>query len=107
MKLVTKPDKRDRTVEPRVGAKVLRNNDAAVPIEAENLDIAVECDREFVALVRIVRQAAEKPIDLFRKSFAAAIERALSLCAPKLRANAAKSGFVNCVPTTRPAYSRS
>src|SRR5262249_20674783 len=34
----------------------------------------VERDREFVALVRIIRQAREKPVDLFCKSLAACIE---------------------------------
>jgi hypothetical protein len=55
-------------------AKRFRNDDAPVPVEGENLDIAVERDRELIALIRIVRQAREKPVDLARKPFAAAIE---------------------------------
>ena len=44
------------------------------PIDGEDLDVAIERDRQLVALVRIVRQASEKPVDLFRKSLAACIE---------------------------------
>jgi hypothetical protein len=57
-----------------VRAKVLRKTDASVPIDREDLDIAIERDRQLIALVRIIRQAREKPIDLFCKSFAACIE---------------------------------
>jgi len=49
-----------------VGAKFLRKDDAAVPVDRENLDITIERDRELIPLIRIVRQAAEKPIDLLR-----------------------------------------
>ncbi len=74
LKLIAKADKSDRTVEARVTAKAFRKDDAAVPIDSENLDVAVERDRELVSLVRIIREAREKPIDLFRKSLAACIE---------------------------------
>jgi hypothetical protein len=57
-----------------VGAKTFRKDDAAVAIDRENLDVAIERDRQLIALVRIVRQAREKPIDLFCKSLAASIE---------------------------------
>ena len=57
-----------------VRAKPFRKDDASVAVDRENLDVAVERDRQLVALVRIVRQAREKPIDLFRKSLAACIE---------------------------------
>ena len=75
MKLVAKADKSDLISKTGVAAKAFRNDDAAVPIDAENLDVAVERDREFIPLVRIVRQAREKPVDLFCKSLAACIER--------------------------------
>ncbi len=74
LKLVTKADKSDLSAKARVGAKRLRKDDAAVAVDREDLDVAVERDREFVALVRIVRQASEKPVDLACKSFAARIE---------------------------------
>ena len=57
LKLVAKADKSDRTVEARVAAKAFRKDDAAVPIDSENLDVAVERDRELVSLVRIIREA--------------------------------------------------
>ncbi len=74
LKLVAKADKCDLICKTGMAAKAFRNDDTAVPIDPENLDVAVECDREFVSLVRIVRQACEKPVDLFRKSLAACIE---------------------------------
>ena len=74
LKLVAKADKCDVILQIGVAAKAFRKDDTAIPVDAENLDVAVECDREFVSLVRIVRQACEKPIDLLRKSLAACIE---------------------------------
>jgi hypothetical protein len=74
LKLLTKADKRDLGCEACVRAKVLRKADATVPIEREDLNVAIERDRELVALVRIIRQAREKPVDLFCKSLAACIE---------------------------------
>jgi hypothetical protein len=74
LKLVTEANKRDGGVQAGVGAKALRKDDAAVAIDRENLDVAVERDRQLVALIRIVRQAREKPVDFLCKSFAACIE---------------------------------
>jgi len=74
LKLVAKADKSDFGLNAGVGAKRLRKNDAPITINREDLDIAVQRDREFIALVRIVRQACEKPVDLLRKSLAACIE---------------------------------
>ena len=74
MKLVAKADKCDVILKTGMTAKRFRKDDAPVPVDAENLDVAVECDRELVSLVRIVRQACEKPIDLFRKSLPASIK---------------------------------
>ena len=75
LKLITKADKRDCGIDPCMRPKDFRKHDAAVAIDREHLDVAVECDRELIALIRIVWQAREKPVDLFRKSFAACIER--------------------------------
>ncbi len=75
LKLVTKADKSDLSAKARVGAKRLRKDDAAVTVDREDLDVTIERDRQLVSLVRIVRQASEKPVDLARKSFAACIER--------------------------------
>ena len=76
LKLAAKADKSDLTPgrEARVRTKLFRKDDTAVPIDAENLDVAVERDREFVPLIRIIREAREKPVDFLRKSLAAAIE---------------------------------
>ena len=74
LEFVAQADKSDLGCETRVRAKVFRNDDTAVTVDRENLDVAVECDREFVPLIRIVRQASEKPVDLLRKSFAATIK---------------------------------
>src|SRR5690606_30543753 len=70
LKLVAKADKRDVIAKIGVGAKRFRKDDTPVSIDAENLDVAVERDRELIPLVRIVWQAREKPVDLFRKSLA-------------------------------------
>ena len=59
LKLVAKADKCDVIFKTGVTAKAFRNDDTPVAIDAENLDVAVERDREFVPLVRIVRQARE------------------------------------------------
>ena len=74
LKLVAKADKSDLGSKPAWRAKRFRKDDASVAIDGENLDVAVKGDRQLVALVRIVRQACEKPIDLLRKSLAACIE---------------------------------
>ena len=74
LKLVAKPDESDFGLKTGVGAKRLRKDDAPVAVDREDLDVTVERDREFVTLIRIVRQACEKPIDLLRKSLAACIE---------------------------------
>jgi hypothetical protein len=74
LKFVTQADKSDLGGKARVRAELFRNDDAAVPVEPEILDRPVERDREFVPLVRIVRQAAEKPVDFLRKPLPAAIE---------------------------------
>src|SRR3990170_1955998 len=74
LKLIAKADKRDCGVEAGVRAKPFRKDDAAVAVDRENLDVAVERERELIALVRIVRQTCEKPIDFLCKSFAACIE---------------------------------
>ena len=58
-----------------MGAKCFRKHDASVLVEAEDVNVSIERDREFVALVRIIRQACEKPIDFLRKALAASIER--------------------------------
>ena len=58
-----------------MGAKRLRKHDASVLIEAEDVHVTIERDRQLVALVRIVRQAVEKPVDFLRKALAACIER--------------------------------
>ena len=65
LKLVTQADKSDLGRKTGVRAKALRKADAPVAVDGEDLDVAVERDRQLIALVRIVRQAREKPIDLF------------------------------------------
>ena len=52
----------------------MRKDDTPVAVDREDLDVAVKRDRQLVTLVRIVRQACEKPIDFLRKSLAACIE---------------------------------
>jgi len=74
LKLVTKADKSDLGADAGVSAKRLRKDDASVAVDREDLNVAVERDRQLVSLVRIVRQAREKPIDFLRKSLAACIE---------------------------------
>jgi hypothetical protein len=74
LELVAKADKSDLGGDTGVDAKRLRKDDASVPVDGEDLDVAVKRDRQFVPLVRIVRQACEKPVDLLRKSLAASIE---------------------------------
>src|SRR5690606_12959629 len=74
LKLVAKADKCDVILNTGMAAKRFRKDDAPVAVDAENLDVAVERDRELVSLVRIVRQAREKPVDLSRKSLAARIK---------------------------------
>ena len=59
LKLVAKADKCDLIFKTGVTAKAFRNDDTPVAVDPENLDVAVECDRELVSLVRIVRQARE------------------------------------------------
>src|SRR6185369_1193993 len=58
-----------------VGAKPFRKHDASVLIDGDDVHVTIERDRQLVALVRIIRQAVEKPVDLARKALAACIER--------------------------------
>ena len=51
LELISEADKRNGGVQVGVGAKVFRKDDAAVAIDRENLDVAVECDRQLVALI--------------------------------------------------------
>jgi hypothetical protein len=51
LKLVAKADKCDVILKIGVAAKDFRKDDTPVAIDAENLDVAVECDRELVPLV--------------------------------------------------------
>ena len=51
LKLVAKANKCDLGCETGVRAKTFRKADAAVPIEAENLDVAVERDRQLISLI--------------------------------------------------------
>ena len=74
LKLLAKSDESDDRGDAAVRAKPFRKDDASVPVEPDNLDVAVERDREFVSLVRIVGETREKPIDFLRKSLAACIE---------------------------------
>ena len=57
MEFIAQADKSDLGCEARMRAKLFRKDDTAVPIDRENLDVAVERDRELVPLIRIVRQA--------------------------------------------------
>ena len=74
LKFLTQSDKSDMGRKSGMRAKRLRKDDASVAVEAEDLDIAIERDRQLVALIRIVWQAREKPIDLLCKALAACIE---------------------------------
>lgn len=74
LKLFAKPDKCDLILKTGMTPKAFRKDDAAIPIDREKLNVAIERDREFIPLIRIVWQASEKPVDLFRKSFPARIE---------------------------------
>src|SRR6185436_13403578 len=56
-------------------AKRFRKHDASVLVDGERVHVTIERDRELVALVRIIRQAVENPVDVLRKSLAACIER--------------------------------
>ena len=51
LKLVAKADKSDRALKIGVAAKAFRKDDTSVAVDRENLDVAVERDREFVPLV--------------------------------------------------------
>src|SRR5690606_5115540 len=75
LKLVAQPDKSDLIGNTGVGAKRFRKDDAPILVDAEDLHVAVERDRELVPLVRILREMGEKIIDFLRKSLAARIER--------------------------------
>ena len=75
LKFLTQADKSDMGRKSGVRAKRFRKDDASVAIEAEDVDVAVERDRQLVPLVRIIWQASEKPIDLLCKALAACIER--------------------------------
>src|SRR5258706_12917732 len=74
LKLVAKPDKSDLMGKAGMGTKRLRKDDASILIDGQDLHIAVERNRQLVALVRIVRQACQKPIALLPKSVAASID---------------------------------
>ena len=71
-----------------VGAKPFRKHDTSVLIDAEDLHVTIERDRKLVALVRIIRQAVEKPVDFARKALAACIERRI----PAIATEAAPMG---------------
>ena len=58
-----------------VRAKRFRKHDASVLIDAEGDHVAVERDRQLVPLVRIIRQAVEKPVDVRGRARAACSER--------------------------------
>ena len=75
LKFLAKADESDVGRKAGVRAKRFRKHDASVLIDDENVDVTIERDRQLVPLVRIVRQAGEKPVDLLRKSLAACIER--------------------------------
>ena len=75
LEFLAQADKRDVGLQAGVRAKRFRKHDASVLIEAEDLHVTIERDRQLVALVRIVRQAIEKPVDFLRKALAACIER--------------------------------
>lgn len=74
LKLLAKPDKCDLILKTGMTPKAFRKDDAAIPIDREKLNVAVERDRELIPLIRIVWKAREKPVDFFRKSFATCIE---------------------------------
>src|SRR5262249_18561092 len=57
-----------------VRAKRLRKHDTPVLIDRKNVHISIERDRQLVSLIRIIRQAIEKPVDLLCKALAACIE---------------------------------
>jgi hypothetical protein len=54
-------------------AKRLRKHDASVLVDGKRMHVTIERDRQLVPLVRIVRQAIEKPVDVVRKPLAASI----------------------------------
>src|SRR4029450_10751985 len=70
LELAAKADKSDVARKAGVGAKPLRKHDTSVLIDGEDLHVTIERDRQLVALVRIVRQAVEKPVDLARNALA-------------------------------------
>ncbi len=57
LKLVAKAHKCDLVFKTGMTAKAFRKDDAAVTVDREDLDVAIERDREFIPLVRIVWQA--------------------------------------------------
>src|SRR5262249_45352944 len=63
LKLRAQADKSDMGSNAGVGAKRFRKHDASLLVDREDVHIAVERDRELVALVRIIRKAVEKPVD--------------------------------------------
>src|SRR5689334_13988422 len=75
LKFLTQADKSDMGRKSGVRTQRFRKDDASVAIDAEDVHIAIERDRQFVPLIRIVRQTREKPIDRLRKALAACIER--------------------------------
>src|SRR5262249_30132348 len=58
-----------------VGAQRFRKHDTSVLIDGDAVHVTIEAERQLVPLVRIIRQAVEKPVDGFRKALAARIER--------------------------------
>ena len=74
LEFAAEADKSDVGRKAGVGAKPFRKHDASVLIDGEDVHVTIERDRQLVALVRIIRQAVEKPVDLARKALAACIE---------------------------------
>jgi hypothetical protein len=58
-----------------VGAQRLRKHDTSVLVDGDDVHITIERDRQLVPLIRIIRQAIEKPVDGLGKALAARIER--------------------------------
>ena len=106
LKFVAKTDKSDCTLEPSMGAQALRKDDASVPIDREDLDVAIERDRQLVPLIRIVRQACEKPVDLLRQSLATSIECRRSSRSMKCARYEAESTLTSIYMLPSPSTSR-
>ena len=74
LKFVTQADKSDLGADARMGAEFFRKHDTPVLVDGEDLDVTIERDRQFVPLIRIIRQAREKPIDFRGQSLAARVQ---------------------------------